>query len=63
MCLSTAYSNSINENNILCKNVTRVDIDGKIITITDLLGSEVTVTGTLVSVDMMENTVVINTED
>lgn len=59
MCLATAY-NRKDDNRILCQYVSRVDIDGSKITMVDVMGAETVVTGTLVSVDLVKNQVIID---
>ena len=59
MCLATAY-NRKEDNRILCQYVSRVDIDGDKITLVDVMGAEMVVTGTLVSVDLVKNQVIID---
>ena len=59
MCLATAYNRKA-DNRILCQYVSRIDIDGDKITMVDVMGAELTVTGTLVSVDLVKNEVIID---
>ena len=40
--------------------MSRVDIDGSKITLVDVMGAELAVTGTLVSVDLVKNEVIID---
>jgi len=60
MCLATAYQKSDNDSKILCKNVTRIDVDGKKITLSNIMGEELIVEGELILVDLLENKVIIN---
>ena len=59
MCLATAYNRKA-DNRILCQYVSRIDIDGSKITLVDVMGAEFVVTGTLVSVDLVKNEVIID---
>lgn len=60
MCLSTAYGKKGDESSVLCKNVSKVDIGADSVTLYDLFGSEIVVPGKLISIDLMENTVIID---
>ena len=39
MCLATVYKNP--ENTVVCKNVSRIDVDGEYVLIRDILGEEI----------------------
>ena len=39
MCLATVYK--IPENTVVCKNVSRIDVDGEYVLIRDILGEEI----------------------
>lgn len=61
MCLSTVYKNTQTEDQILCRFVSRIVArDGKLI-LTDVMGMEVTVEGSLLSADLAEGVVVVQT--
>ena len=61
MCLSTVYKNTQTEDQILCRFVSKiVSRDGKLI-LTDVMGMEVTVEGSLLSADLAEGVVVVQT--
>lgn len=55
MCLSTAYEVNGNNENMILERVTNVDVDGKDITLTNLLGMSTVVKGELKSVDLNRN--------
>ena len=38
MCLATVYKNP--ENTVVCKNVSRIDVDGEFVLIRDIMGEE-----------------------
>lgn len=59
MCLSTVYRDSQSEENICCKFVARIEVDGDKLTFTDVLGEELTVEGKLLSADLTAGVVVI----
>lgn len=61
MCLSTVYKNTQTEDQILCRFVSKITAkDGKLV-LTDVMGMEVTVEGNLLSADLAEGVVVIET--
>ena len=60
MCLATAYGKKDDENKMLCKNVTRVFVDGRNIKIETLLGDTIEIEGAISFIDLMESKVVIN---
>lgn len=61
MCLSTAYSNSKTEDNILMKNVMMIEcLDGKII-LTDLMERKCEIEGSLIKADLTEGYVILKT--
>jgi len=58
MCLSTIYQNSRSDENIICKFVARIDVEGDTLTFTDVLGDQVTAQGRLLSADLSGGTVI-----
>ena len=59
MCLSTVYKNTQTAENILMKNVMRIDCqEGKVI-LTDLMDRTVTVEGTLVQANLVDGFVIV----
>lgn len=59
MCLSDAYELKDGERNLVCTRVCGVSADGDSVTLTDLLGIRTVVPGTLKSVDLMSNVILI----
>lgn len=55
MCLATVYENA--DNTVICRNVSRIDVDGETLLITDILGEEVKVRGRLISIDLANSVV------
>lgn len=51
MCLSTAYKSN-EPDSIIMEYVSPIDIDGKQVTLTDVMGDRKTVEGTVVMVDL-----------
>ena len=45
MCLATVYKNP--ENTVVCKNVSRIDVDGEYVLIRDIMGEEIRLQGKL----------------
>ncbi len=63
MCLATVYGRRQEEESILIRNASRIDVDGKTIVIRDIMGSEVTVEGSISMVDLANAVVKINCAD
>ena len=59
MCLATAYKSVNDENLLVCKNVTRILVEGSIIKLENIMGESVEVEGSLKFIDLMENKVII----
>ncbi len=59
MCLSTAYKTS-DPNSVIMEYVSRIDVDGNRITLTDVMGDTRTVEGTIAMVDLTGGVVRIN---
>ena len=50
MCLATVYKNP--ENTVVCKNVSRIDVDGEYVLIRDIMGEEIRLQGKIKMVDL-----------
>ena len=59
MCLSTVYRNEKQDENVLCKFVASIMVDGDTLTFVDIMGERTEVTGRLVSADLTAGTVII----
>lgn len=59
MCLATVYKAQEPETKIF-EFVSRIDVDGETITLTDVMGSKKVVEGTLVMVDLGNSVVTVN---
>ncbi len=51
MCLATVYGKKKESESILIKNASRLDVEGNVIRIRDIMGGEITVEGTTSMVD------------
>ena len=60
MCLATVYGKKQEGESILIKNASRLDVEGDVIRIRDIMGGEITVEGTIVMVDLANSVVKIN---
>lgn len=60
MCLATVYGRKQEEESILIKNASRIDVEGNVIRIRDIMGSEVVVEGAISMVDLANAVVKIN---
>ena len=59
MCLSTAYKTD-EPDRIIMEYVSKIEVDGSLITLTDVLGDTKTVEGTIKMVDLTGGVVKIN---
>ena len=59
MCLSTAYKTSEPDSTIM-EYVSKIEVDGNLITLTDVIGDTKTVEGTIKMVDLTGGVVKIN---
>ena len=59
MCLSTAYKTS-EPDSIIMEYVSNIDVEGNLITLTDVVGDTKTVEGTIKMVDLTGGVVKIN---
>ncbi len=55
MCLATVYKEP--DNTVICKNVSRIDVDGEYVTIRDIMGDETRVQGRILMVDLANSVV------
>ena len=59
MCLSAVYEVRDGSETLLCEHTTAINLDGSTIKLTDLLGEEIQITGTLKSIDLIKNIILI----
>lgn len=59
MCLSTIYKNEKQDENILCRFVESIRVDGSKLTFTDVMGAVTEVDGRLVRADLTAGTIII----
>ena len=62
MCLSNVYKKGEEENIFLFKNIAKVDINGKELVFTDLMGVKNVINGSLIEIDLLENTILVKEE-
>lgn len=62
MCLATVYKNP--ENTVVCKNVSRIDVDGdgEYVLIRDIMGEEIRLQGKIKMVDLANSIVELDCE-
>ena len=60
MCLATVYKEP--DNTVICKNVSRIDVDGEYVTIRDIMGDETRVQGRILMVDLANSVVKLHAE-
>lgn len=52
MCLATIYGKKNDTESVILKNASRIDVEGKKITIRDIIGMETVVEGEITMVDL-----------
>ena len=55
MCLATVDKES--DNTVICRNVSRIDVEGEFVRIRDILGEETRVQGKILMVDLANSEV------
>lgn len=55
MCLATAYKES--DNTVICRNISRIDVEDDKLKICDILGDEMIITGKILMVDLANSVV------
>ncbi len=60
MCLSTVYNKSAADNNVLCRNVMKINVQGDQIKLTDILQTETDLVGKIVSADLVNGVVIVD---
>ena len=60
MCLATAYKNAETKEQIICDNITKILVDGDLITLFDIIGNERKVEGKISMVDLTKSVVIID---
>lgn len=55
MCLATVYKES--DNTVICRNVSRIDVEGETVVIRDIMGEETRVEGKILMVDLVNSVV------
>ncbi len=59
MCLATVYEETKKAENILCRNITKIEVEGEDIRLTDIMGVETTYKGRIVSAELSGGTVIL----
>jgi len=59
MCLTTAYYDKNGEQTVLAENIIKIDVKGEAVIITDFMGRRTEVFGTVRSVDLENNSIII----
>ena len=59
MCLATVYNEKADSNNILCRNVTKIEVDGDTIKLYDIMGNETVFEGRIVSAELSGGVVIL----
>lgn len=60
MCLATVYKES--DDTVICRNVSKLLVEGDTVIIRDIMGSETTVEGTILMVDLANSIVKLKCE-
>lgn len=59
MCLSTVYKNELKQENIAMQNVMKIECDGDMVILTDLMERQMAIHGTLVMANLVEGCAVV----
>ena len=59
MCLSTVYRNELKKENVAMQNVMKIECDGDMVILTDLMERQTAVEGTLEKANLVDGYVVI----
>ena len=59
MCLATVYEEKKDKDNIICRNITKIDFEGDTIKLTDIMGEETSYKGSIVSAELSGGTVIL----
>jgi predicted RNA-binding protein len=59
MCLSNVYRNSVDDSNLLAKNVADIKIENGKIIFTDIMGIRTAFDGNLEQIDLTENFIIV----
>ena len=59
MCLSTVYKNTMEPENVVLKNVMRIECQDGTVVLTDLMDRQVAIEGQLVEANLVEGFVVV----
>lgn len=62
MCLSTAYKNEKQDENVVARYVAQVRVDGGKVVLTDVIGMETEIAGTVSFIDLEGGTVIISAD-
>ncbi|MBQ8306650.1 MAG: CooT family nickel-binding protein [Blautia sp.] len=61
MCLATVYKEQ--DNSVIFKNVSRIDVDGSTITLRDIMGDERKLNGKILMVDLANSIVKLDIDE
>jgi len=61
MCLSKVFEVTDGRENLVCDHTAAINLDGGVITLTDIMGDEIMIKGTLKSIDLANNIIKILT--
>jgi predicted RNA-binding protein len=59
MCLSNVYRQNGNDLDLICEYVTGIHVSGNTVRMVDIVGNETSVNGSIQNIDLVKNTVVI----
>ena len=59
MCLSTVYKNQISPETVAMPNVMKIDVDGDMVILTDLMERQMAIHGELVMANLVEGVAVV----
>lgn len=60
MCLATVYEDTKKSDKILCRNITKIEVEGENIKLIDIMGSETNYKGHIISAELTGGTVILS---
>jgi len=63
MCLATVYNGRIDSNRILCRNISKIEVDGDTIKLYDIMGNETVFEGRIVSAQLDSGVVILEEKE
>lgn len=63
MCLATVYNQRMDNDRILCRNISKIEVDGDTIKLYDIMGNETVFEGRIVSAQLDSGVVILEEKE